>query len=143
LLAGLADLSWIEPVAFDERVTQRQFYYLTLRYRSERMDRIGRDTLIQALNAEGISTQAAYTPLYREPLLVDGRSQQVRSTPYPGVLPAYQDVTCPVAERAAQHEIVNLPHPLLLGTKDDVADIVAAFHKVDRHHAELRGVNQA
>ncbi len=141
LLGGLADLPWIEPVRFDERVTQRQFYYLTLRYRSEGLDGISRDTVIEALNAEGIPTQAAYTPLYREPLFVNARTQQVRPTPYPGALPSYGGVSCPVAERAARHEIVNLPHPLLLGTEDDVADIVAAFHKIDRHRGELGDVD--
>jgi dTDP-4-amino-4,6-dideoxygalactose transaminase len=143
LLARLAELPWIESVELDERVTQRQFYYLTLRYRSERLEDIPRDTIIQALNAEGIPTQPAYTPLYREPLFVDLGSQQVRRTPYPGALPSYEGVACPAAERAARHEIINLPHFVLLGAQDDTADIAAAFHKIDRWHTELRNLSQS
>ena len=38
---------------------------------------------------------------------------------------------------------INLPHSLLLGTEDDIADIVTAFHKIDRQRAELCGLNQS
>ena len=74
---------------------------------------------------------------------VDLRSQQVRRTPYPGALPSYKGVACPVAERAARHEIINLPHFVLLGAQEDTTDIAAAFHKIDRWQTELRNLNQS
>ena len=44
---------------------------------------------------------------------------------------------CPIAERICAGKSVWLEHRLLLGTRADMKDIVAAFAKVKEHCAEL------
>ena len=45
--------------------------------------------------------------------------------------------SCPVAEKAAFHEAVWLHHPLFLGERADVEQLVEAITKIARHADEL------
>ena len=46
---------------------------------------------------------------------------------------------CPVAERLFEHELVAIPHEVLLGDDADVDDIVAAAAKIASCARELAG----
>ena len=137
LISGIEDLDFIAPVYFDDRVTKRQYYYLTLRYDTARYDEVPRDLFISALNAEGIPTHWGYTPIYRDPKFVDPSTGLVRWNPMERERHSYRGVVCPVAERAAEHEVINLPHRLLLGETHGIDQIVDAFHKLAEYRGEL------
>jgi dTDP-4-amino-4,6-dideoxygalactose transaminase len=94
-----------------------------------------RDRVVSALQAEGIPCSAGYGyPLHRQPLF-----QNRAFGPYLSGMsnvPDYARVECPNAQRVCDRSIW-LGQNLLLGTRDDMDDIVAAFQKIHDHRAEL------
>jgi len=94
-----------------------------------------RDHVVSALEAEGIPCSAGYGyPLHRQPLF-----QNRAFGPYLSGMsnvPDYARVECPNAERVCDRSIW-LEQNLLLGTRNDMDDIVAAFQKIHEHRAEL------
>jgi hypothetical protein len=51
--------------------------------------------------------------------------------------PDYHQVSLPVTERACVHEAIWIRQNMLLGTQEDMDDILAAFAKVQRYSHEL------
>ncbi len=73
--------------------------------------------------AEGIPCGPGYFPLTRSEAILRGFEEVgAREGPRP----------CPIAERVAQHEACYLTQNLLLGTHEDMDDIVAAVAKIQR-----------
>ena len=58
---------------------------------------------------------------------------------YDPAAPEYRDPSadCPVANRFALEEQIVLPHPVLLGTRDDVEDVARAIEKLYERRTEL------
>ena len=107
----------------DERVTQPSGYGFYFKYRGD----ASRDRFVAALRAEGVPCHGAfYGPVYKDSLFA------WRDSP---VDVDYSEVSCPVAERAADEESVWLSHELFLGPERDADDIGDAIEKVA---AELR-----
>ena len=138
LRQALADVPGIEPLACDPRVTRQAIYQLILKYDARAFAGASRDRFVAALELEGIPCDGLfYEPLYRSPLF------RVQPGEFPAVPVAadgslpWTGTRCPVAERAAYEESVWLPHQLLLGSEQDVDDIVAAMAKIQRHADEL------
>ena len=103
----------------------------------------GGETLLDAVNAEGIPIYLGYThPIYRNPMFLEknffGKGVPIDCDFYGRKLD-YKDFTekCPVAERACDYEAIWLEHRLLLGSKKDMEDIAGAFQKVKNHVDEL------
>jgi dTDP-4-amino-4,6-dideoxygalactose transaminase len=94
-----------------------------------------RDHVVTALEAEGIPCSAGYGyPLHRQPLF-----RNRAFGPYLSGMsnvPDYARVECPNAERVCNRSIW-LGQNLLLGTREDMDDIVTAFQKIHEHRAEL------
>jgi dTDP-4-amino-4,6-dideoxygalactose transaminase len=93
---------------------------------------------VAALNAEGIPCSGGYrVGLYAQPIFAERRFG-----PFNGYRTARPDLRYdasdyPVCERACR-EAVWLAQSLLLGTQDDMDDIVRAIEKVHQHWEELR-----
>jgi dTDP-4-amino-4,6-dideoxygalactose transaminase len=93
---------------------------------------------LTALRAEGVPVSEGYLlPLHQQPLFRDKAFG-----PYTGYRSARPDVdfaamSCPVAERACTADAAWLYQSVLLGTQQDLDDIVTAFEKVYRHRARL------
>jgi dTDP-4-amino-4,6-dideoxygalactose transaminase len=96
-----------------------------------------RNAVLSALEAEGIPCSAGYgfslpaQPLFRNkafgPYLPSVRDRlDYSQTPCPN-----SDVIC--------SQSIWLGHPVLLGTRDDIDDVAAAFEKVFRHRDQLEG----
>jgi len=99
---------------------------------------IHRDVFLQALRAEGIPAEGPfYEPLYRAPLW-HFRSQDFLA--FAGSNVDYDQVRCPVAEKAAYDESIWLHHPLLLGDEGDLDDIAGAIGKTVENAGELAGI---
>lgn len=96
-----------------------------LRYDKDKFNGIPREKFFKAMQAEGVYTYSGYTPLYRERLFA------VDSKEYPWLAEInYKDMNFPVTEKLCMEEAVWLKQNHLLGTKDDINDIIMAFNKV-------------
>ena len=137
IVKGISNLPWLEPVKLDPRITQRQYYYLTLRYNQDEFHDIPRDIFIQALNMEGIPTFYGYTPLYRDKLFVDLENRMVRNNPFQRSKLSYELIECPIAEKASKEEAINIFHSVLLGSDKDMEDILEAIYKINDNYQEL------
>jgi hypothetical protein len=79
----------------------------------------------RAMRAEGIPLLHGYVPINRNEAL---RAEILR-------LGGPEPAACPAAERADAEEILAFSIPILLGTRDDLDDVVRAVEKVARFRA--------
>jgi dTDP-4-amino-4,6-dideoxygalactose transaminase len=147
LFDALKGLPGIEACERNPETDQHAFYLAIFRYDGRQWDNLPRDTVIAALQAEGIPCLSGYTfPLYENPLFCNiefncpsllyrtDRGGKIDFSRYRG--------TCPVAERACRDEAIWLTQNLLLGTAEDTLDIASAFLKVYENRGELSGAAQ-
>ena len=82
----------------------------------------------ETLAAEGIpcfSSASHQFPVYRSPVFASPRR-------------SYKHLNCPVAEKAFEEEAVGLPATrVLLGSRDDMDDIVRAVLKIKENAKDL------
>ncbi len=123
LTGQLSRLSGVSPIDPDPGEGDRRAYHLyPIRLESAALDGLKRERFMEALRAEGIPCMAGYgIPVYRNPVFT-----QLKLRPR----------GCPAAERLC-NEVVWLPHSLLLGSDEDMNDIVRAVEKVVERRAEL------
>jgi dTDP-4-amino-4,6-dideoxygalactose transaminase len=112
-LREVPGLRWPED---DPRAEAQPYYLLTFWYEAEGFEGLPRDTALAALKAEGVPFKPTYPhPLYRNRVFT----------------PEQQRLYLPIAERVCR-EGVWLSHNALLGSRNDVDDLVEALHKVRR-----------
>ena len=137
LSTGLSGVPGIGLLRRDERLTTQAIYQFVFKYDAQAFGGASRDRVVAALEAEGIPAEGLfYEPVYRSPLF------QVDPRDFPALAHVAEDLPwaktrCPVAERAAYEESVWLPHQLLLGSEQDVDQIVEAVEKIQNHIDEL------
>jgi dTDP-4-amino-4,6-dideoxygalactose transaminase len=129
LTQRLSRIEGIKPTRVDERVTRHAYHLYVFRYEASAFNELPREEFTQAMNAEGITCTPGYSPLYEEAAF---RNLDVYSA---GLRLAarkmdYDEVRCPVAERACKEEAVWLYQAWLLGTRKDMDDIVRAVEKI-------------
>jgi len=134
----LAGVPGIEVLERKPEVTRQGMYAVSLRYDAEHFQDVPRHRLLQALRAEGIPIHPPYPVVYQSDLWRPGREFLSRgrfdaARPDLGLA-----ARCPVAVAISQQEGLTLAHPLFLGPAADVADIAAAFAKVQRNASALR-----
>jgi dTDP-4-amino-4,6-dideoxygalactose transaminase len=119
-------------------LTTQAIYQFVFKYDAEAFGGASRDRFVAALEAVGIPSDGLfYEPVYRSVLFnVDPQDFPALGRCGPEDLP-WEKTSCPVAERAAYLESVWLPHQLLLGTDEDVDQIVEAVAKIQTNVDEL------
>jgi dTDP-4-amino-4,6-dideoxygalactose transaminase len=133
----LAAIPGIRPLARGRGETMHPYHLYVFRYDAEVWG-VPRARFLAALRAEGIPGSDGYTiPLYRQGLF----TQKVFG-PYTGYQQTRPDLDyaatdCPVCERVCANEGCWLAQTMLLGTRQDMDDIVAAVAKLSEHRAEL------
>jgi len=136
---GLAGIEGLCTLREEPRATRRSYHLYGVRLLADEFG-ASREKLVEALRAEGIPASKGYPhPLYRNPLFHrkgTGPTYCPISCPYYGKEVDYTEVVCPNAERVCQ-EVVWLPQWALLGTEDDMHDIIAAVRKVRDNVAHL------
>lgn len=135
----LAQIDGLTPLRRDPNVTRQAYYHYHFRYDPERFGGLSRDDFCKAMSAEGIPCSTLRSVLvYRNPLFganpVQGTSAVITG-PHGPV--DYSDVHCPIAEDVAQRTGVVIPQNVLLGSPEDVADVVRAAQKIRDQATEL------
>jgi len=123
LNAELGRIPGIRPMRLDERVTGHGYHLYLFRYNAAEFGGMPREEFIRTLSAEGIPCSPGYVPLYRTDLF---RTQGTVA----GAQVDYTKVVCPVAERACTEEAVWFTQNMLLGTREEMQEIVDAIAKI-------------
>jgi dTDP-4-amino-4,6-dideoxygalactose transaminase len=119
----------------DPRITRFTCYQLIVCYEAEAFGGASRDTVVEALCAEGVPCSGRfYVPLTDDPLFA--RDPYTNPAVRAGV--KYEPGGFPVATRAAYREAIWLPHTLFLGDESQASELVEAFAKVRAQAGELR-----
>jgi len=133
---ALAEVEGITPQTLDPRCTRNGHYAYIFHYDKTAFASVPTERFIEALNAEGIPTQASYPPLhdldvfqsgeYRQRLCLEQRRQEhaFLKSPFPNTL-------------KAAWETVWLVHRVLLAAEEDMAEVVEAIRKIQRHAKAL------
>lgn len=125
----VATIDGVSTLPHDERMTARSGYGVILRYDERAWRGASRNRFARALYAEGMRIEAAfYTPVYSNPLFA-WRDAMIDVD--------YTDIHCPVAERAANNEMIWLPHDIFLGDESDIDDLCNAIEKIRINIDEL------
>ena len=132
----LSQIEGITPQKLDPRVTCNGHYAYILHIDRQAFSGIPVKRFIQAFNAEGFPDQASYPPLHELAVFQSGeyrkrlRGEQA-SEEHPFVNAAF-----PNTARAAW-ETMWIPQPALLGSKEEMVQLIEAVRKIQRHAAEL------
>jgi len=138
LVQALAQIEGITPQATDPRCTRNGHYGYIFHYDSAAFAGASTERFIQAFNAEGIPTQASYPPIHEMDVFQSGEYRQ-RLCPFQRDKEhAFLSAEYPNTARGAW-ETVWLPQPVLLGTEEEMAQIVEAVNKIQRHAGNLVG----
>jgi dTDP-4-amino-4,6-dideoxygalactose transaminase len=132
----LPEIEGIIPQNHDPRCTRNGHYAYIFHYESSAFADLPIKRFIEALEAEGIPTQASYPPIHELDLFKSGE--------YLNRLPQEQRDTGKrilkgdfLNTRRAAWETVWLPHPALLGAREDTARVPEAIRKIQKHAKEL------
>ena len=141
ILAGKLDhIEGVCPVLRDPRQDVHPYSLFLFRIVPERWG-LSKQDVVRAIHAEGIPVSGGYEqPLYKNTLFQDPAAFR-RWAPAGRAcdpVPAYRDVCCPAAERACYHEMVWLRNEVLLGTDDDLEDVVRAVEKAWSARTRIR-----
>jgi dTDP-4-amino-4,6-dideoxygalactose transaminase len=129
--AMLSEVEGVEPLAYPQEITRHPRYLYVFRYRAGAFGGLPKSRFVQALAAEGIPAMSGYPPLHTMPAITEALAS--RGIP----LRAGTDGVLPATDRAWHDECVWLPQNVLLGTREDLADVEGAIAKIARHHREL------
>lgn len=132
----LLEIEGITPQREDPRVTCNGHYAYIFHYDKNAFERASIGKFIQAFNAEGIPTQASYPPLHELDVFKSGDYRKRLSPKQAAQEHAFLKAGFPNTARGA-YETVWLPQPVLLGSEEEMAQVVEAIRKIQRHAGEL------
>jgi len=132
----LSKIDGIEPLKRDPRVTGHAYHLFIFRYEADKFEGLPKTRFIEALKAEGVPCSSGYVPLYKERFMLNLVNDQFLSRKYQKKID-YSRVRLPVTERACYEEAVWLFQYMLLGTREDMDDIVNAIWKIKENAKEL------
>lgn len=143
LTAELNRIDGLRPLAVDPRTTLHGYHIYMVRY-NEAVTGLSRKLFLEALNAEGVPATGGYAfALYKNPMFLN---KEFINGSFPLGTIYHDDMDyasfaelCPVSERACNGEALWLPQNVLLGTEEDIADIVRAVRKVLAGKNDLAG----
>jgi perosamine synthetase len=138
LTTQLRQIPGITPARMYDGCTRNAYHLYMFRYDATRFSGLPRAAFLKALAAEGVPCQGGYSPLNKEPFLEAAISsagfQKIYGKPRLDRWRAQN--ACPQNDRLCT-EAVWLVQTMLLGTRKDMDDIVAAVAKVQSHAASL------
>lgn len=132
----LPKIQGITPQKEDARCTCNGHYAYIFHYCSTDFSNLPIARFIEALNAEGIPTQASYPPLHELSVFKSGEFRKRLSGDQSVQEYAFLNGEFPNTARGAW-ETVWLPQPVLLGGEQDMQLVVTAIRKIQQHAKEL------
>lgn len=139
LTSMLRDIPGIIPQKSYPGCTRHAWHVYAFRYKKEHFAGLGRDKFILALKKEGIDeTAAGYSPWNKEGHV----SSLAKNRHYQKLYPKetldrwQQHRECPQNDILCS-ENVRFTQTMLLGTKSDMEQIVAAIKKIQKHAGEI------
>ncbi len=141
LTAKLKDCPGLVPQKLYDGTDSGSFYLYTMGYRKEHFNNVDRSVFLKAIAAEGINL-SPYIPngLHRESWVDHILGLKVYQKMYSASrLKQYkEELVCPVCDKICSEEMVMLwASGPLLGTKDDMDDIINAIMKVYENKDQL------
>jgi 3-amino-5-hydroxybenzoate synthase len=127
----LQDVPGISVQGRDPHVTRHSHYMYLFRYDPAAFGDLPRQEFVNLLIAEGVPAFVAYLAIHQTPLFRN-RTFGARWRDDLDRLPDYTSVHCPVAEDLSAHG-VWLHHRVLLGTTQDIVELVDAIRKIQTH----------
>lgn len=131
----LSEIDGITPQKHDERCTRNGHYLYMFHCDVRAFQGVPLSRFIEALNAEGVPTQATYPPLHALEVFRSGAYKKrvppgmpedaLRHAPFPNSAMVMREVVC-------------LPQAVLLGDEEDMREIGAAIRKIQAHAQELQ-----
>jgi dTDP-4-amino-4,6-dideoxygalactose transaminase len=143
LTSEISKIGGLKPMWVDPRVTSHSYHIYMLRYSQEEFGGLPRSAFVEALNAEGVPCMVGYSHgLYKNPMFLEQnfypKGCPVSCGHYNQPLDYRKFIElCPVTERACSDEAIWFEHRLLLGTRQDMHDIIAAIVKIRANASEL------
>jgi len=138
LREGLKNVPGILPQESYEEGNRHNNYCFGLRYDKTQFGGAPREKFIAAINAEGIPVGAGYTPLNKEPFIEENlKSRGFRAIYSRERLERYRKENhCPHNDELCATSMY-LGQEVLIGSTQDVDDVVEAFAKVQKNAATL------
>ena len=133
---ALAEIEGIRPQKLDSRVTRNGHYCYIFHYDPQAFEGLSCERFIQALNAEGIPTQASYPPVHALDVFQNGEFRKRLAPDHARQPFEFLKASFPVTEDAAENT-VWLVHRTLLGEQADAEEIVAAVRKIQAQAKKL------
>jgi dTDP-4-amino-4,6-dideoxygalactose transaminase len=134
----LARIPGIRPMARGLGEDRHAYHLYLFRYDAEAFGGLPRQRFVEALGAEGVPCAEGYTiPLYRQEFFLAKAFGPYTAWRESRPDLDYASMVCPVCERLSAETGCWLPQPLLLGTREDMDDIVRAVAKVQANAGEL------
>ncbi|MBI1924277.1 DegT/DnrJ/EryC1/StrS family aminotransferase [Candidatus Poribacteria bacterium] len=126
---GFGEIPGIKVVPLDPRATRGGCHGYKAIFDSEEFEGISRADFLKAMRAEGIPLGHWYTePMYRQPFM----NSDLLSTKLD-----YSAVSCPETEKLCVNGLA-MGQSVLMGTQEDMEDIITAAIKVRRNVGELK-----
>ena len=117
----------VEPLTPDDGVTRHAYHLYIFKYKSSYFKGLSKMNFVKAMNAEGIPLKPGYTfPLYRIPAIYNSLKDA-----------QYENLYLSETEKACTEEGVWFSQNVLLGTKEDMDDIITAIKKIQEHVDEI------
>jgi perosamine synthetase len=114
-----------------------------MRYKKEHFNNADRDTFLKAVKAEGVPLDGYIKiGLHKEKWVDTILNQKVYQKMYsPERLKKYRDeIDCPVCDQVCKDMLMIWASGPLLGTKDDMDDIINGIMKVYENRDQLKNV---
>ncbi|MEM3029262.1 MAG: DegT/DnrJ/EryC1/StrS family aminotransferase [Thermoproteota archaeon] len=136
----LSNIDGLRPLKTDDRITRHAWHLYIFRYDPEAFGGLSKADFANAMKAEGIPVSVGYSkPVYKEPYLNYFKKCPL-SCPSYGRVMDYSKINLPVAEKVCYIEGLWLPQNVLLGSKEDMDDIITALEKIKSNVDELKQV---
>jgi dTDP-4-amino-4,6-dideoxygalactose transaminase len=134
---ALSKIDGVIPQKQDKRCTRNGHYAYIFRIKTKAFADIAINRFIEAFNAEGVPTQASYPPVHALDVFKNNKYRQRLCGKQRKAKHEYLKAKYPNTEKAAW-ETVWLPQYVLLGSMEDMRQIVSAVEKIQKMAKELR-----
>lgn len=132
----LPDIKGITPQALDPRCTRNGHYAYIFHYDKRPFSGLPVNKFIEAFNKEGIPTQASYPPIHELAVFQSGEYRKRLPPEQDKEKHAFLKASFPHTARGAW-ETVWLPQPVLLGSQEEMQQVVDAIRKIQRNSKTL------